>query len=99
MERNQTMYMKTSTSSSIPTKIIYNRQEITDTKKIAEAFSKYFAEIGEKLASDIRNVSKTPLEYIDGQTSYSFYIYSTTSYEIEREIMGLITSKAVARTM
>jgi hypothetical protein len=34
------------------------------------------------------------LEYIDSQTSDSFYIYPTTSYEIEREIMALKTSKA-----
>ena len=54
-----------------------------------------FAEIGDKLASDIPNVSKSPLEYIDSQTSDSFYIYPTTSYEIEREIMALKTSKAV----
>jgi hypothetical protein len=61
--------MKTPTSSAIPTKIINNGQEITETQKIAEAFSKYFAEIGDKLASDIPNVSKSPLEFIDSQTS------------------------------
>ena len=54
--------MKTPTSSAIPTKIINNGQEITETQKIAEAFSKYFAEIGDKLATDIPNVSKSPLE-------------------------------------
>ncbi len=91
----QTIYMKTPTSSAIPTTIINNGQEITETQKIAEAFSKYFAEIGDKLASDIPNVSKSPLEYNDSQTSDSFYIYPPTSYEIEREIMGLKTSKAV----
>jgi hypothetical protein len=90
----QIIYMKAPTSSAIPTKIINNGQEITETQKIAEAFSKYFAEIGDKLASDIPNVSKSPLEYIDSQTSDSFYIYPTTSYEIEREIMALKTSKA-----
>ena len=87
--------MKTPTSRAIPTKIINNGQEITETQNIAETFSKYFAEIGDKLASDIPNVSKSPLEYIDSQSSDSFYIYPTTSYEIEREIMGLKTSKAV----
>jgi hypothetical protein len=91
----QIIYMKTPTSSAIPTKIINNGQEITETQKIAEALRKYFAEIGDKLASDIPNVSKSPLKYIDCQTSDSFYIYPTTSYEIEREIMALKTSKAV----
>ena len=90
----QIIYMKTPTFSTctIPTKIINDGQEITETKTIAEAFGKYFAEIGDKLASDIPNVSKSPLEYIDSQTSDSFYIYPTTSYEIESEIIGLKTS-------
>jgi hypothetical protein len=58
------IYMKTPSSRAIPTKIINNGQEITETQKIAETFSKYFAEIG-----DIPNVSKSPLEFIDSQTS------------------------------
>ncbi len=33
----QIIYMKTPTSSAIPTKIINNGQEITETQKIAEA--------------------------------------------------------------
>ena len=87
--------MKNFNSNPIPTKLIHKDQEITDTKKIANVFSEYFASVGDRLATDIPRISTSPLDYIDTCNSESFYLFPTTSSEIEREISYLNTSKAV----
>lgn len=51
--------------------------------------------VGDRLATDIPHVSKSPLDYIDTCNSESFYLFPTTPSEIEREISYLNTSKTV----
>ena len=51
--------------------------------------------MGDRLATDIPHVSKSPLDYIDTFNSESFYLFPTTASEIEREISYLNTSKTV----
>ena len=77
-----------------PTKIIDNHSEITDTKSIANAFCKYFADIGDRLASSIPNVIKSPLEYLNTSNPDSFFIFPVTATQIEIEIASLKAGKA-----
>ena len=76
-----------------PTKIIDNNSEVTDTKSIANAFCKYFADIGDQLASSILNVNKSPLEYLNILNPDSFCIFPATSTEIENEISSFKADK------
>ena len=91
----QIIYMKNPNSNSISTKLIHDGQEITGTKEIANAFSSFFSNVGDRLATDIPHASKSPLDYIDTCNSESFYLFPTTPSEIEREISYLNTSKTV----
>ena len=77
-----------------PTKIIDNHSEITDTKSIANAFCKYFADIGDRLASSIPNVIKSPLQYLNTSNPDSFFIFPVTATQIEIEIASLKAGKA-----
>lgn len=77
-----------------PTKITENNREITDIKEIADAMCKYFANIGDQLASTIPNMNKSPLDYMTLPNPDSFYIFPVTSFEIENEISKLKNGKA-----
>ena len=68
--------------------------QLTDTKSIANAFNKYFANIGNHLASTIPNVDKSPQGYLTSHSCDSFYLFPTTAEEIENEISSLKTGKA-----
>ena len=91
----QIIYMNKSNAHSIPTKINANGHEITDLKEIADAFSSYFANIGNHLASDIPSVTKSPLDFMAQSNRNSFCIFPTTASEIESEIAILNDKKAV----
>ena len=65
-------------STITPSKITDNKCEITDTKEIANAFCRYFANIGDQLSSTIPDVSTSPLDYLNKSTSDSFCIFPTT---------------------
>ena len=91
----QIIYMKKSNAHSIPTKINANGHEITDLKEIADAFSGYFANIGNHLASDIPSVAKSPLDFMAQSNCNRFCIFPTTASEIESEIAILNDKKAV----
>ena len=83
-----------SQASLIPTKIIDNDCEVIDPKQIANAFNKYFANVGNHLASTIPCVNKSPIEYLPAPLCDSFYLYPTTSEEIGNEISNLKNGKA-----
>lgn len=57
--------------------------KITGTKEITNAFSSYFASIGDRLATDVPNVSKLLLGYIYTCNSESFFLFPTKSSEIK----------------
>jgi hypothetical protein len=67
-------------------KLILNNSEICDCKSIANAFNNYFANIGNNLTCNIPKVNKCPSDYLTTPLSNSFYLFSTTSIEIEQEI-------------
>ena len=59
----QIVHLKSQASHSL-TKILKNNCQLTDTKSIANAFNKYFANIGNHRASTIPNVDKSPQGYL-----------------------------------
>jgi hypothetical protein len=90
----QIIYLKKNSNCNL-TKIIYNGQELNDSKKIADAFGDYFANVGENLAREIPKVDKSPLDYIHNYSpTNSFYLSPTTSAEIESMITALKLGKA-----
>ena len=79
---------------SKPTKLILNNSEICDSKSIANAFNNYFANIGNNLTCNIPKVNKCPSDYLTTPLPNSFYLFPTTSIEIEQEISRLNIKKS-----
>ena len=80
----QIIYLKPQVSHT-RTKILDNNNcELTDIKSIANAFNRYFANIGNHLASTIPNVDKSLQEYLTSHSCGSFYLFSTSAEEIEK---------------
>ena len=75
--------------------IAENGKEITDQKEISSKFNNYFANIGKDIASQIPVTSKSPVDYLNRPLCNSFYLFPTSSTEIEREIGKLQSGKAV----
>lgn len=67
---------------------------MTDPMIIANAFNKYFANVGTNLAKEIPNVQCSPMDYLKTPSSNSFYIFPVSTNEIEVEIARLKTRKA-----
>ncbi len=70
-----------------------NGSEYTDSKTIADAFNKFFSNIGVELANNIPIVNKSPYEYLTSSLYDSLFLYPTSSLEIEDEITKLNCSK------
>jgi len=68
--------------------------EITDSVEVANAFNSYFSSIGDDLATTIPSVEKNPKDYLHNCIQPSFFIFSTTSSEIEDEISKLKSGKS-----
>ena len=79
---------------SKPTKLILNNSEICDSKSIANTFNSYFANIGNNLTCNIPKVNKCPSDYLITPLANSFYLFPTTSIEIEQEISRLNIKKS-----
>ena len=77
-----------------PTVINENDSEISDPKKIADAFNRYFSNVGETLDNKIPKVNKSPHEYMTSSPCDSLFLYPTSLLEIEDEIAKLDCSKA-----
>ena len=75
--------------------IVENEKEITDPREIADRFNQYFANIGKNIASQIPVTSKCPMDYLNRPSCDSFYLFPTSSTEIETEIGKLQLGKAV----
>ena len=71
-----------------------NDSEISDPKKIADAFNRYFSNVGETLDNKIPKVNKSPHEYMTSSPCDSLFLYPTSLLEIEDEIAKLNCSKA-----
>ena len=62
-----------------------NDIEITDSKKIADAFNNYFANIGNNIANSVPSVETSYLHFMKTSVCKSLYIFPVTSTEIEEE--------------
>ena len=78
-----------SKQNRIPTKISHNNSETTDPKTIANVFNEYFANIGRELACSIPDTETTPNQFLKPQPHNSFYLFPTSTTEIEAEIEKL----------
>ena len=68
--------------------------EIKDPLKIANAFNNYFTNVGERLATQIPDTNKTPMDYLRSPIKDSYFIKPVESTEIESEISKLKSGKA-----
>ena len=75
-------------------KIMQNGNELTDPKQVANAFNKYFANVGVNLARSIPKVNKLPLEYLKNPVSNTFYLFPITPSEVEIQISNLKPGKS-----
>lgn len=81
-------------NNNIPSKIVSNDIELTDTKFIANAFNEYFIQVGSDLAQSIPCVGRSPGSYLPASLPNSFYLTPVTSLEIECEILKLNDKKS-----
>ena len=94
MERHKKIIHSNPKSHQQPTKVLENNCEITDTNLIANAFNRYFTNIGNQLSNKIPEAQKSPLDYLTTPQRDSFFIHPITPLEIENEIMSLKTNKS-----
>jgi len=85
---------KHNTNKTTISKIIENDVNITDPKKIANAFNNYFANIGINLGNTVHSVETCHQDFMKTPLCNSFYIFPVTTAEIEDEISNLNNSKA-----
>ena len=83
-----------SRSSSTPTKLLVEGVEVNDPKSMADAFNNFFANIGNNLTKNIPSVDKSPFQCLTAPSQDSFFLFPTTTVEIENEIIGLNANKS-----
>ena len=83
-----------SRSGSTPTKLLVKDVEINDPKSMADAFKNFFANIGSNLTKKIPSVNKSPLQYLTVPHKDSFFLFPTSTAEVENEITGLNANKS-----
>lgn len=55
---------------------------------MANAFNNFCADIGNFLTKSIRRVNKSPLQYLTPPSQDNFFLFPTTTVEIENEIIN-----------
>ena len=75
-------------------KLRINDREIVSPVEVANAFNTYFSSTGNNLTKSISIAEKSPMEYLCNPVCDSFFIYPTTTDEIENEISKLKPGKA-----
>lgn len=60
--------------SSLPSKILLDDAELTDSKDIANAFNDFFINVGYNLSQSIPSVGNSPLSYMPNRQIKSFFI-------------------------
>ena len=79
---------------STPTKLPVEDVELNDPKSMADAFNNFFANIGNNLTKNIPSVNKSPFQYLTAPSHDSFFLFPTTTVEIDNEILGLNANKS-----
>ena len=64
MESNKLYILSTLQATDLSKKIVLNDNDITDPSIIANAFNKYFANVGKNLANAITEVHKSPFDFL-----------------------------------
>ena len=77
-----------------PKKINNNNADITEPKAIANAFNNFFAKIGNDIAYSVPTTDCSPQQYLNKQTYDTFYLFPTSTSEIETEISAINVHKA-----
>lgn len=79
---------------SVPSKLIIDGNDITDSKDIANAFNNFFTNVGTNLAQEIPAFNDSPFSFMGNPQTNSFFIRHVTSEEISKEISKLNPSKS-----
>ena len=87
-----------SRSGSTPTKLLVEDVEINDPKSMADAFNNFFANVGNNLTKNIPSVNKSRLQYLTAPSQDSFFLFPTTTVEIENEIIRLNANTSTGLT-
>ena len=61
---------------------------------MADAFNNFFANIGNNLTKNIPRVNKSSIRYLTAPSQDSFFLFPTTTVEIENEIIALNANKS-----
>ena len=77
-----------------PKKINNKNTDITEPKAIANAFNNFFAKIGNDIANSVPNTNFSPQQYLNKQRYDTFYLFPTSTSEIETEISAINVRKA-----
>ena len=77
-----------------PKKINNKNTDITEPKAIANAFNNFFAKIGNDIANSVPNTNFSPQQYLNKQTYDTFYLFPTSTSEIETAISAINVRKA-----
>lgn len=80
--------------STSPSKLIINEHKITNDKAIADQLSRFFSNIGKKLASAVPKPNLPFNYYLDKPKASSFFFKPTNSTEIQNIIMYRSSTKA-----
>ena len=78
---------------SVPSKLIIDGNDITDSKAIANAFNNFFTNVGTSLAQEITVFNDSPFSFMGNPQVNSFFIKHVTSEELSEEISKLNPSK------
>ena len=69
-----------------------NNELVSDKAIIADAFNKFYVNIGPSLAKQIRHDEKDPVSFVKNSIAGSMFLTQVTQEEISRIIISLKTS-------
>ena len=70
----------------MPSKLLINGDEITDSKSIADRFNDFFANIGNALTRDVPCIDTSPMSFMISRQVNSLFLNPTSSNEIEQQL-------------
>ena len=88
---NINLFLGKKTGQSHCKSMTVNGVELTDPFHIANHFNDYFVSLSEKLVKKVPKTNDNSLIYLGLSFSDLFYLYPTTSQEVQKTISGLKT--------
>lgn len=92
---NKIMHPRRSKNLSFPSSLEVNGKTTFNKNEISNHFNDFFVNVGISTQNNIRNTHKIPSDYLNSETSETFFIQPTFPKEIEDIISSLDTSKGV----